>query len=193
MTEQTANISPARVPVERIDDLMGSLKVTCLRFPGTTTTAAIAVLPGVGNLPGFTVAEGLAFCHDPMDFDARRGVKIATDNAMKEARAALWKMEAYCAWRQIQDQALDAGLCYSVSAMLPPHQQCVVDEKADLDERRIALESLIGTSGVPGSPFDALPVNERVRLKAQCRIMGEYSDILAQRIADFQPVKGRHG
>jgi hypothetical protein len=62
-----------------------------------------------------------------------------------------------------------------------PHQQRVVEEKADLDERLQKLLPFLSSDTCHGLPFD-----ERSRLNEQYRLMVCYSDILGQRIAAFQ-------
>ncbi len=69
---------------------------------------------------------------------------------------------------------------------LKPHQQRVVDEKAELDQKLAALTAFIGTSRVGNTIFGGLPERERMRLYAQQRVMTEYSAILGERIADFE-------
>ena len=61
-----------------------------------------------------------------------------------------------------------------------PHQQRVIDEKAELDERRAKLAAFAHTE-----MFAGLPQDEQTRLEHQGFHMGAYSDILAQRIANF--------
>ena len=61
-----------------------------------------------------------------------------------------------------------------------PHQQRVIDEKAELDERRAKLSAFAHTE-----MFAGLPQDEQTRLEHQGFHMGAYSDILAQRIANF--------
>jgi hypothetical protein len=65
---------------------------------------------------------------------------------------------------------------------LLPHQQRVVDEKAELDER---LRKLMTFTVTP--TFAALDEAERNRLAQQAATMAMYSDILADRIAAFAP------
>jgi hypothetical protein len=65
---------------------------------------------------------------------------------------------------------------------LAPHQQRVVDEKAELDER---LEKLIAFTRTP--IFAGLDAEERNRLDQQAATMAMYSDILGDRIAAFAP------
>ena len=63
---------------------------------------------------------------------------------------------------------------------MEPHQQRVVDEKAELDEKHAKLgEFLIG------SIYASLPTDEQERLGRQWSIMNEYSGVLAERIAAF--------
>lgn len=57
----------------------------------------------------------------------------------------------------------------------------VVEEKAELDKKAKALSDLIGLS----DKFDDVNGDEQERLKAQYEIMGQYSEILGQRIAAF--------
>ena len=62
-----------------------------------------------------------------------------------------------------------------------PHQQRVVDEKTELDERRAKLGDFIAVNPI----FQGLPEAEQERLKHQRKIMSEYSDVLGQRIDAF--------
>lgn len=59
--------------------------------------------------------------------------------------------------------------------------QCLC-EKAELDEKRTKLQAFRETE-----TFKDLPLNERIRLVHQFDIMTEYSDVLGERIAAFQP------
>lgn len=64
---------------------------------------------------------------------------------------------------------------------LKPHQQRVVDEKAELDKKATALSNFIGNSPI----FDTLDAAEKERLKEQNDVMWQYSEILGARIAAF--------
>ncbi|GJH00223.1 DUF2829 domain-containing protein [Paraburkholderia terrae] len=64
---------------------------------------------------------------------------------------------------------------------LQPHQQRVVDELAQNEQRRTKLADFIKTNPV----FDKLPDAERLRLTRQHRIMAELSDVIGERIAAF--------
>ena len=63
---------------------------------------------------------------------------------------------------------------------MAPHQQRVVDEKAELDEK---LTKLVAFFGNP--LWATLPSDERARLSRQSEVMREYSEILGERIAAF--------
>jgi hypothetical protein len=69
---------------------------------------------------------------------------------------------------------------------LQPHQQRVVDEKTELDTKATALSKFIGESAI----FPTLDAAEQERLKEQCEVMWEYSEILGARIAAFGSVDG---
>lgn len=64
---------------------------------------------------------------------------------------------------------------------LQPHQQRVVDEKAELDKKATALSQFIGHSPI----FDTLDPAEQERLREQNDVMWQYSEILGARIAAF--------
>ena len=66
-------------------------------------------------------------------------------------------------------------------AALPPHQQRVLAEKAELDEKATALGNFIGDSPI----FDTLDDAEQKRLREQNDVMWQYSEILGARIAAF--------
>ena len=65
---------------------------------------------------------------------------------------------------------------------MQPHQQRVVDEKKDLDEKLSKLEVFIYESPV----FSTLDGNEQYRLRKQSGTMKDYSRILGERIAAFK-------
>lgn len=61
------------------------------------------------------------------------------------------------------------------------HQQRVIDEKKELDEKAKRLSDFIGLSPM----FLEIDTSEQDRLKEQCEIMWQYSEILGKRIAAF--------
>lgn len=67
---------------------------------------------------------------------------------------------------------------------MQPHQQRVIDEKAELDEKILKLSAFID---VANPIFASLPEAERGRLCVQADIMGQYSQILKERIEAFTP------
>ncbi len=70
-----------------------------------------------------------------------------------------------------------------MSTNLQPHQQRVVDEKSELDKKATALSNFIGENPI----FPTLDAAEQERLKEQCEVMWQYSEILGARIAAFAP------
>jgi hypothetical protein len=65
---------------------------------------------------------------------------------------------------------------------MQPHQQRVVDEKADLDAKIEKLTTFVG-----GLVFESLSPPEKNWLTQQLNVMGQYSSILGERIAAFPP------
>ena len=78
------------------------------------------------------------------------------------------------------------GNCYREYARwkeeqsMKPHQERVIAEKADLDEKLAKLNEF-GKSEM----FQTLPPEEQERLERQSRIMDQYSVVLSERIAAF--------
>ncbi len=64
---------------------------------------------------------------------------------------------------------------------MAPHQQCVFDEKRELNYKATKLSQFIGLNPI----FPTLDTDEQERLKEQCEIMWQYSEILGKRIAAF--------
>jgi len=64
---------------------------------------------------------------------------------------------------------------------MKPHQQRVVEEKEELDEKRQRLGEFKNTD-----LFAALPWQEQERLNTQAHIMTMYSAVLGARIAAFE-------
>lgn len=63
---------------------------------------------------------------------------------------------------------------------LQPHQQRVVAERIELDDRRAKLWAFMSSE-----TYKSLPMLEQIRLGYQLKVMSQYSDILAERIAAF--------
>lgn len=64
---------------------------------------------------------------------------------------------------------------------MQPHQQRVVDEKTELDTKAKSLSEFIGNNPI----FENIEPDEQERMKEQCEIMWQYSEILGKRIAAF--------
>ena len=64
---------------------------------------------------------------------------------------------------------------------MKPHQQRVVEEKEELDEKRQRLVEFKNTD-----LFASLPWQEQERLNTQAHIMTMYSAVLGARIAAFE-------
>ena len=75
------------------------------------------------------------------------------------------------------------GIAHPGYNAMQPHQQRVVDEKAELDERLAKLMTFTCTP-----TFAALDEDERNRLARQADTMATYSEILGERIYAFAPV-----
>lgn len=87
---KATNPTDRRVRVEQIDALMAQVTVKAQRIEGTCSTVALAVLPN-----GFTLAIGHSACIDPANFNAEIGVRVATEDALAQARKKLWELEGY--------------------------------------------------------------------------------------------------
>jgi len=79
-----------RVRFQEIDALMATVKIHTQRIEGTCSTIALATLPN-----GFTLAIGHSACVDPAMFGAQIGVEVASEDALAQARKALWQYEGY--------------------------------------------------------------------------------------------------
>jgi hypothetical protein len=64
---------------------------------------------------------------------------------------------------------------------MQPYQQRVVEEKVELDKKAKALSDFIGLNPT----FETIDAAEQERMKEQCEVMWQYSEILGARIAAF--------
>jgi len=129
---------------------------------------------------GFTVT-GESACASPENFDAEIGRNIARQNAVQK----IWPLMGYALKQQLHLAAYEPpapGAAHAGYSTTQPHQQRVVDEKAELDER---LAKLVAFTKTP--IFGGLDSAERDRLGQQAATMAMYSDILGDRIAAFAP------
>lgn len=65
---------------------------------------------------------------------------------------------------------------------MEPYQDRVVQEKADLDRKIEKLSKFIND----GDIFPTMNAEDQDRLREQCDIMWQYSEILGERIAEFE-------
>jgi hypothetical protein len=63
---------------------------------------------------------------------------------------------------------------------MQPHQERVVAEKKELDDKLSKLNAFL-----TGTTFSTLPEDERQRLQRQSKLMGQYSGVLGERITAF--------
>jgi hypothetical protein len=126
---------------------------------------------------GFTVT-GESACASPENFDAEIGRKIARQNAVQK----IWPLMGYELRSKLMN---DAGTLItqptSTDPALPPHQQRVVQEKQELDEKLGKLNAFITSSPI----FANLDMDEQSRLQRQAHHMEYYSSTLGERIAAF--------
>ena len=83
-------LSPIRITPLQVDSMMASLQVQAYRFPGTTTTVAIAILPG-----NFVVAVGKSAALSMDNFNVDIGERLAKSDALDKARRRIWELEGY--------------------------------------------------------------------------------------------------
>lgn len=88
--------------------------------------------------------------------------------------------KAYDLERAAIDAAQSTEMKLTKEKAMQPHQQRVVDEKAELDARREKL-----TAFLAGDICRTLPAEEQHRLGRQATIMAQYSQILGERIDAF--------
>jgi hypothetical protein len=129
---------------------------------------------------GFTV-RGEAATVSKANFNEAIGQKISRENA----RSKVWELEGYL----LQDRLASApkaqpapGAAHAGYSTLAPHQQRVVNERAELNERLAKLVAF--TQGLTCAGLDYA---ERNRLDQQVATMTMYSEILGERIAAFAP------
>jgi hypothetical protein len=138
---------------------------------------------------GFTVT-GESACASPENFDAEIGSKIARQNAVQkiwplmgyQLRDELHRRAVFDAEPKVGGQQPAPGAAQAGYSSMQPHQQRVVDERAELDDKLSKLAGFFGSD-----LFVTLPSAEQRRLRSQAEAMRTYSGILAERIAAFAP------
>ena len=123
---------------------------------------------------GFTVT-GESACASPENFDAEIGRKIAFENAKQK----IWPLMGYELKQRLHQMQQPAQA--PVESALPPYQQRVVAEKAELDERLQKLRAFLASDAAkPLSPMEI----DNLAYQEIC--MGSYSDALRIRIDAFK-------
>lgn len=176
-TTKTDSMTAPHVSDTRIDALMASLTYTTGHLEGTTSTVATARLPS-----GFVVAVGHSACVSPANFDAEKGRQYAIKDAEQQARKKLWEFEGYALALRLEEVATTAP---QPNSDRPAHQQRVMQELLELNEKRYKLADFMTSTGNPGSIYDTLPRDEQLRLANQLEAMNDYAEALHSRIVAF--------
>ena len=127
---------------------------------------------------GFTIT-GESACASPENFDAELGKKIARANAINK----VWPLMGYALKYTTQPPkscTTPETTTKEETMNLSPHQQRVVTEKAELDDKRAKLNGFFESA-----IFAGLPKEEQSRLWRQSEVMEDYSEVLGKRIAAF--------
>jgi len=93
---------------------------------------------------------------------------------LKRRRRATFKTD----WRR---KKTDPHPAPAPNQNMEPHQQRVVDEKTELDDKREKLSAFKASNPL----YVKLPEDEQHRLSRQLAVMTEYSEILGERIGAF--------
>lgn len=128
---------------------------------------------------GFAVVGKPSVAVSPENDDADIGEQVAFENSRNE----LWPLMGYALKQQLHQAAFEPpepGAAHAGYSTMRPHQQRVVDERAELDDKLSKLAGFFGTD-----LFATLPSAEQQRLRTQAVAMRTYSSILAERIAAF--------
>jgi hypothetical protein len=90
-----------RVKKDHIDQLASTIQYVEIQRPGdTTTTLCLAYLPGT-NGKKFLLTTGVSACVVPELFNVQIGSDIARRNAEVQAIAALWQLEGYSLFKEL--------------------------------------------------------------------------------------------
>ena len=119
--------------------------------------------------------------------DADCGLKPTVTHADPEQEPGCLQSWHWMPYPVGQAKKADAEVARAVepASALPAHQQRVIDEKRDLDEKLTKLGGFFDTS-----IFAALDEGEKSRLERQEEVMTKYSLILGERIAAFTAAAG---
>lgn len=168
---QAKGLTAPRVTPSTIDALMA--RVSHVYFVHETSTFCHAFLDGT-----YFLASGHSACVSKENFDTALGQKIAYNNMLEPMRNKLWELEGYALRKSLHQSAQVAQA--PAEPALPPHQQRVLDEKAELD---IKLSNLLAFFG--SEIYKSIPGQDQHLLQQQAVSMEHYSEILGMRIEGF--------
>lgn len=124
---------------------------------------------------GFAVTGNPSVAVSPENDRAHIGEAVAFENA----KNSLWPLMGYALKEQLF-QATQPAQAAPVESTIPPHQQRVLDEKAELD---IKLSNLLAFFG--SEIYKSIPGQDQHLLQQQAVSMEHYSEILGMRIEGF--------
>lgn len=168
---QAKGLTAPRVTPDIIDALIN--RVSHVYFVHETSTFCHAFLDGT-----FYLCSGHSACVSKENFDHDLGRKIAYNNMLEPMRNKLWELEGY-ALRKILHQA-NTSPVEPLEPELPSHQQRVITEKTELDDKLSKLLAFFGSE-----TYKALPGQDQHLLQQQSVSMEHYSEILDMRIEGF--------
>lgn len=99
-----ANSDIPRVKAEHINQLHSTVEYVTVQPEGTTSTFCHAYLPGKDGRK-FLLATGMSACVEPALFNAQIGLDIAKGKAITAAKDALWLLEGYHLFKQLEGGA----------------------------------------------------------------------------------------
>jgi hypothetical protein len=138
------------------------------RYIGTKTLLAMPMTRGqYNNYQGWLTPEG-------QDKDTPGYLVEYTDGGLPNHPAHT----GYISWSPAEQ--FEKTYREIPASTLQPHQQRVVDEKAELDTKMLALLKFVDTP-----IFTGLATDEQRRLRSQYSAMHMYSSVLAERIKAF--------
>lgn len=102
LASESVEFDAPKVSKERIDSLLEQVIYKSVMMTGTTVTLVAAFLP-IGQSQYF-LGTGFSACVSPENFDAKEGIKYATESAKNNVTKLLWQLEGYMLARHIEAQ-----------------------------------------------------------------------------------------
>ncbi len=91
-----------RVSAEQINRLHAQVEYVLVQPEGTTSTFCHAYLPGKDGKQ-FLLATGMSACVHPSLFNADIGEALARSKAVNQAKDALWQLEGYALFKELDN------------------------------------------------------------------------------------------